>query len=260
MKNDGASVVKDHRVASHDEWIVARKALLAKEKELTRLRDELNEQRRALPWEPVTKKYVFDGPDGKEDLEQLFDGRSQLVIYHAMFDPKHATARTPWTSDAACKMCSFWMDHFGGITTHLNQRDVTLIAASRAPVDKIAAYQRRMGWTFKWVSTGDGDFNADCGVSFRADEIAGQKANYNYGVGGSPPLSELPGISVFYRDPSGRVFHTYSTYARGLDMLNLAYHYLDIVPKGRDEGEGGNGMSWVRRRDEYAASQAGACH
>jgi predicted dithiol-disulfide oxidoreductase (DUF899 family) len=257
MKNDGASVVKNHRVVSHEEWVAARKAFLAREKELTRLRDELNEQRRALPWEPVTKQYVFEGPNGKEDLAQLFDGRSQLVVYHAMFNSKTATERTPWTKDAACKMCSFWIDNFNGITTHLNHRDVTIIAASRAPVDKLLAYQKRMGWSFKWVSTGDGDFNLDYGVSLTDEEVVKHSGSYNYVQGKHPPVTELPGISVFYKDPSGRIFHTYSTYARGLDMLNVAYHYLDLVPKGRDEGTG-NGVSWIRRHDEYDAPSAGA--
>jgi predicted dithiol-disulfide oxidoreductase (DUF899 family) len=255
MKNDGASVVKDHGVVSHDEWLAARKALLLKEKELTRLRDELSEQRRALPWEAVTKRYAFDSSDGKEDLAQLFAGRSQLVIYHAMFHPRKAGERTPWTQDAACKMCSFWIDNFNGITTHLNHRDVTFIAASRAPVDALLAYQKRMGWSFKWVSTGEGDFNLDYGVSFTDEQLAQRNGSYNYVQGKFPPISELPGISVFYKDPAGRVFHTYSTYGRGLDMLNVAYHYLDLVPKGRDEGTG-NGMSWVRRRDEYDAPVA----
>jgi predicted dithiol-disulfide oxidoreductase (DUF899 family) len=252
MKNDGLSAVRDHRVVSHEEWIAERKALLAKEKELTRLRDEISERRRALPWEPVTKKYLFDVPGGKETLEQLFEGRSQLVIYHAMFDPKNATDRTPWTADAACPLCTFWIDNFNGITPHLNQRDVTLIAASRAPVEKLASYKKRMGWTIKWVSTGEGDFNNDYGVSFTRDEVATKSGNYNYTVGGGFGLTELPGISVFYKDSSGRIFHTYSTYSRGLDTLNVAYHYLDLVPKGRDEGEG-NGVRWVRRRDEYTA-------
>jgi predicted dithiol-disulfide oxidoreductase (DUF899 family) len=250
MKNDGASVVKDHRIVAHEEWVAARKAFLAKEKELTRLRDEVSELRRALPWEPVAKHYVFEGPRGKEELAQLFDGRSQLVIYHAMFHPKKATDRTPWTPDAACKVCSFWIDNFNGIVTHLNHRDVTMIAASRAPVDKLLAYQKRMGWSFKWVSTGEGDFNRDYGVSLNDDEIAQHNGSYNYVVGAHPPIAELPGVSVFYKDPAGRVFHTYSTYSRGLDMLNVAYHYLDLVPKGRDEGAG-NGVSWIRRHDEY---------
>jgi len=248
MQNDGVAVVKDHRVVSHEEWLAARKAHLAREKEFTRLRDDLSAERRALPWERVTKAYVFDGPKGPQTPADLFDGRTQLVVYHAMFDPKAATPKTTWTEDAACRFCSFWADNFNGIVTHLNHRDVTMIAVSRAPYAKIAAYQERMGWTFPWVSSGDGDFNFDYGVSFTADELAAQKAVYNYTVQ-RPFASEGPGVSVFYKDAAGQVFHTYSTYARGLDMLNVAYHYLDIVPKGRDEGD--NPIMWVRRHDEY---------
>jgi predicted dithiol-disulfide oxidoreductase (DUF899 family) len=152
-------------------------------------------------------------------------------------------------------MCSFWIDNFAGITTHLEHRDVTIIAASRAPVDKLVAYQRRMGWRFKWVAADDA-FTADFGVSLTDGELAERNGSYNYARGQHPPISELPGVSVFYQDPSGRIFHTYSTYSRGLDMLNVAYHYLDLVPKGRDEGAG-NGVSWVRRRDEYDTVETG---
>jgi predicted dithiol-disulfide oxidoreductase (DUF899 family) len=252
---DGIAVVKNHRVVSSEDWIAERKTLLAKEKELTRLRDELNEQRRALPWERIDKTYEFQTEEGKRSLGDLFDGRSQLVVYHAMFHPKKANARTPWTQDAACPMCSFWMDNFNGVTTHLNARDVTIIAASTAPVDKIAAYRKRMGWSFNWVSAGDSGFNADYGVSFTDEEVANKSGTYNYKRGNVFPVVEHPGISVFYRDPSGRIFHTYSTYGRGLDMLNVAYHYLDLVPKGRDEGEA-NGTTWVRRHDEYESPTA----
>jgi predicted dithiol-disulfide oxidoreductase (DUF899 family) len=250
MENSGTSNITDHRIASHEEWIAERKELLAKEKEFNRLRDELSARRRALPWEHATKKYVFDGPRGAVTLEQLFDGRSQLVVYHAMFDPKTATAKTPYTKDAACPACSFWMDNFERVVVHLAHRDVTLIAASRAPVEKLEAYKKRMGWTFKWVSVGDGDFNRDYGVTLTAEEIANGQGEYNYARTGIP-IAELPGISVFYKDAGAQqVFHTYSTYARGLDMLNVGYHYLDIVPKGRDE-EPGRGLRWIRRHDEY---------
>ena len=255
MNMDGIAVVKNHRVVSQEEWIAERRALLAKEKELTRLRDELNEQRRALPWEAVDKPYEFQTEHGKRSLGELFEGRSQLVVYHAMYNPKKATARTPWTLEAACPMCSFWMDNFNGIATHLNARDVTIIAASRAPVASIAAYRKRMGWSFPWVSSEENDFNADYCVSFTDEELANKSGTYNYKRGNTYPIVEHPGISVFYRDPSGRIFHTYSTYGRGLDMLNVAYHYLDLVPKGRDEGDG-NGTVWVRRHDEYAARSA----
>jgi len=253
------SNIKDHRIVSHEEWIAERKALLAKEKAFNRLRDELSAERRELSWERVTKTYRFDAPRGAQTLEQLFDGRSQLVVYHAMFDPKTATPKTPYTKDAPCMNCSFWMDNFERVVVHLAHRDVTLIAASRAPLEKLEAYRKRMGWTFTWVSVGDGDFNRDYGVTLTAEEIASGQGPYNYARTGIP-IAELPGISVFYKDAgSGQVFHTYSTYARGLDMLNVGYHYLDIVPKGRDE-EPKHGGRWVRRRDEYDDPQAASCH
>ena len=252
--------VTNHRTVSHEEWVAERKALLVKEKEFNRLRDELSAKRRELPWERVTKKYVFDGPRGAETLEQLFDGRSQLVLYHAMFDPKTVTPRTPYTKDAPCASCSFWMDNFERVVVHLAHRDVTVVAASRAPLEKIEAYRKRMGWTFKWVSSGDGDFNRDYQVALTAEEIASGQGEYNY-ARTAAPIAELPGISVFYKDPAeGHVSHTYSTYSRGLDMLNVAYHYLDIVPKGRDEDAARGGNRWIRRRDEYADATAPACH
>jgi predicted dithiol-disulfide oxidoreductase (DUF899 family) len=252
--------ITDHETVTHEEWIAQRKALLVKEKEFTRLRDELSARRRELPWERVTKTYAFESLRGSETLEQLFDGRSQLVVYHAMFDPKTATAKTPYTRDAACQACSFWMDNFERVVVHLAHRDVTLIASSRAPLDKLETYKKRMGWTFTWVSVGDGDFNRDYGVTLTADEIASGQGQYNYAPTRTP-IPELPGISVFYKDPaSGQVYHTYSTYARGLDMLNVGYHYLDIVPKGRDEEGMRGGMGWLRRRDEYADANATACH
>jgi predicted dithiol-disulfide oxidoreductase (DUF899 family) len=220
-------------------WIEARKRLLAKEKEFTRLRDQLSQQRRDLPWEAVDKEYLFDGPDGKQTLPELFDGRSQLVVYHFMFGPD-------W--EAGCPHCSRWADSFNGIIVHLNQRDVTMIAVSRAPYGKLAAYRKRMGWSFKWVSSLGTDFNFDYHVSFTPEESAKKKAFYNFTVQ-DPGVSDREGVSVFYKDPQGRVFHTYSTYARGIDILNADYHYLDLVPKGRDEGD--RGSFWVRRHDEY---------
>ncbi len=249
--------LRDHRIVSHEDWIAERKALLAKEKEFNRLRDELSARRRDLPWERVTRKYIFDTSAGAETLEQLFGGSSQLVVYHAMFDAKTATPTTPYTTDAACPFCSFWMDNFERVVVHLAHRDVTLLAASRAPVEKIEAYKRRMGWTFRWVSVGDGDFNRDYGVTITAEDIANGRAEYNYAPT-NIPLAERSGISVFYKDETGQVFHTYLTYARGIDMLNVAYHYLDIVPKGRDEAPG-RGGHWIRRRDEYDAT-ATCCH
>jgi predicted dithiol-disulfide oxidoreductase (DUF899 family) len=243
------SDIMQHHVVSHAEWLAARKQLLAEEKEFTRLRDQLSQQRRDLPWEAVDKEYVFEGAHGRQTLAELFDGRSQLVVYHAMFNPATASPATPWTEDAACRVCSFWADNFNGITVHLHHRDVTLVAVSRAPYAKIAAYEQRMGWTFPWVSSADSDFNFDYHVSFTAQELAERKADYNYTIQ-EPPFSEHPGVSVFFKDAAGRIFHTYSTYARGLDMLNVAYHYLDVVPKGRDEGDPPD-ASWIHRHDEY---------
>ncbi len=217
--------VGKHRVVSHKAWIEARRKFLAKEKKFTRLRDELARQRRALPWERVDKEYVFDGPKGRETLPELFDGRSQLVVYHFMFAPE-------WSE--GCKHCSFWADNFNGLGIHLNHRDVSFVAISRAPLEKLEAFKKRMGWSFKWVSSGQNDFNYDYQASFTPQEVESGAAFYNYSkldVG----VSDREGVSVFYRDPSGAVFHTYSSYARGIDMLNTAYHYLDLAPKGRDE-------------------------
>lgn len=239
--------LKQHRVVSHEEWLTARKKHLADEKQFTRARDRLSEARRALPWELVEKDYVFEGPSGRISVSDLFAGRGQLVIYHAMFDPDHATEKTSWTADAACTACSFWIDNFDGIAIHLNHRDVTIAAVSRAPYPKIAAYRERMGWTIPWVSSHGSDFNADFGVSFTPDDLASDDI-YNFGTARSWQ-TEAPGISVFSKDAHGSIYHTYSTYARGVDMLNVAYHYMDLVPKGRDESEGP--MHWLRRHDEY---------
>jgi predicted dithiol-disulfide oxidoreductase (DUF899 family) len=232
--------MENRKVVSRDEWLVARRQHLVREKEFTRLRDQLAEQRRALPWEAVTKEYVFEGPRGKETLPELFDGRSQLIVYHFMFGPD-------WK--AGCPHCSFWADNFNDNVVHLNHHDVTLIAASRAPYAKLAAYERRMGWNFKWVSSGGTNFNFDYQASFTPEELAAKKALFNYVIQ-DPGVSEREGVSVFYKDAAGSVFHTYSTYARGIDMLNTAYHYLDITPKGRDEQGRGN-QYWIRRHDEY---------
>jgi predicted dithiol-disulfide oxidoreductase (DUF899 family) len=233
-------VSENHPVVTHDEWIAARKELLAEEKEFTRARDELSRKRRELPWERVEKEYVFESPDGTETLGDLFDGRSQLIVYHFMFDPD-------W--DEGCKSCSFWADNFDPVVVHLNARDATMVAVSRAPLEKLAAYQERMGWSFKWLSSAGTNFNFDYGASFtpeQADELL-----YNFGT--LPPnIAEREGLSVFSRSDSGDVFHTYSAYARGIDMVNTAYHYLDLVPKGRDEESGfGRPQEWVRRHDEY---------
>ena len=231
----------NHQIVSKNEWIEARKVLLKKEKEFTALRDQLSQQRRDLPWVAVDKEYVFDGPNGKETLSELFDGRSQLIVYHFMYDPN-------W--DVGCPSCSFWADNFNNIIVHLNQRDVTMIAISKAPYSKIAAYKKRMGWDFKCVSSFDTDFNFDYHVSFTQEELAKKKAFYNF-ISQDPGTSEREGISVFYKDQSGKIFYTYSAYARGIDVLNNTYNYLDLVPKGRDEDGYDFPMAWVRRHDEY---------
>jgi predicted dithiol-disulfide oxidoreductase (DUF899 family) len=253
MKNDGKQIVQDHPVVSHEAWLEARRGLLAREKELTRLREQVSEQRRALPWEAVTKAYRFDGPTGARTLAELFDGRSQLVVYHAMFDPPTAGPSTSWTSDAACPACSFWLDGVDAMRPHLAARDVTIVAISRGPRAQLAAYQERMGWRFPWYSSQHTDFNVDFGVSFTAGEVAGKRGTYNY-TADDPQMSEREGVSVFYQDPAGKLFHTYSTYARGIDPLNSVYQYLDLVPKGRDEQD--RGAYWLKRHDEYAG---GAC-
>jgi predicted dithiol-disulfide oxidoreductase (DUF899 family) len=237
-----------NKVVGHDEWVAARKRHLTKEKEFTRLRDQLSRERRELPWELVEKDYVFEGADGPRSLSDIFAGRSQLVVYHAMFNPDTAGPNTSWTVDAACSFCSFWMDNFNGVTVHLNHRDITMVAVSRAAYPAIAAYKKRMGWSFPWYSSGGSDFNLDCDVSYSEDQLRAGPVQYNYAsINGH--RTEQPGISVFFKDETGEVFHTYSTYARGLDMLNVAYHYMDLGPRGRDEGD--RGPVWVRRRDEY---------
>jgi predicted dithiol-disulfide oxidoreductase (DUF899 family) len=230
-----------HQVVSREDWLAARRRLLAKEKELTRLRDRLSAARRALPWVKVEKAYVFDGPDGKETLADLFDGRSQLLVYHFMFAPG-------W--EQGCPSCSFLSDHIDGANWHLPQRDVTLLAVSRAPLAEIEAFKERMGWRFKWVSSYDNDFNRDYHVSFTPDEMAQGEVYYNYAMGAFPS-EEAPGLSAFYKDPGGAVFHTYSAYARGLDLLVGAYNYLDLAPKGRDEAALEWTMAWVRHHDRY---------
>jgi predicted dithiol-disulfide oxidoreductase (DUF899 family) len=237
-----------HPVVTHDKWLAARKKHLAKEKEFTRLRDQLSQERRDLPWELVEKEYTFEGENGRQTLSEIFDGRSQLVIYHAMFNPETAGPNTTWTTESPCFSCSFWMDNFNGITVHLNHRDITMAAVSLAPYPKLAAFKQRMGWTFPWYSSVGSDFNFDYHVSFSPDQLKAGNVEYNYHA--FPwSLSEAPGISVFLKN-DGKLYHTYSTYARGLDMLNVAYHYMDLVPKGRDEDDKGQG-GWLHRRDEY---------
>ena len=237
----------DHKVVSHADWIAARQKHLAREKEFTRQRDQLSQERRGLPWELVEKAYTFEGEHGTATLADVFDGRGQLVIYHAMFNPGKAGPRTTWTQDAACMFCSFWMDNFNGVTVHLNHRDITIAAVSQAPYPAIAAYKRRMGWTFPWLSSAGSDFNLDYRVAFTPEELQTGNVDYNYRPN-AWPMPEAHGISVFLKD-GARIYHTYSTYARGVDMLNVAYHYMDLVPKGRDEGD--TGPMWVARHDEY---------
>lgn len=227
--------MNEHDVVGHEDWIEARKALLGKEKELTRLRDELSRERRELPWEAVEQEYVFEGPDGTRTLAELFDGRSQLVVYHFMFAPD---------AEAGCAHCSFWADSFDPNVVHLKARDVTFVAVSRAPLPALDAYRKRMDWSFPWFSSGESDFNTDFGVSFPAE---GGEYNYGSQLTGQ---GEREGVSVFFKDDGGRVFHTYSAYARGIDLLNSAYNYLDLVPRGRGE-EGRQVQYWVRRHDEY---------
>ena len=229
-----------HKVVSQGEWLTARKALLAKEKQFTRQRDALSKQRRDLPWVKVDKNYVFDGPDGKERLAELFGARSQLVVYHFMLGPG-------W--EQGCPSCSYLADHFDGMTVHLAHRDVTFVVVSRAPYEQIAAFQKRMGWKFKWVSSYGNDFNRDFHVSFTPEEKASGKVEYNYEMT-EFPSEEAPGLSAFIKQ-NGAVFHTYSSYARGLDILVGAYNFLDMAPKGRDEDGLPWSMAWVRRHDEY---------
>ena len=229
-----------NKVVSHDEWLRARRELLVAEKEFTRQRDALTRRRQALPWERVEKDYRFAGPQGELSLAELFDGRSQLIVYHFMLGPD-------W--EEGCTSCSFWADNFDGIPIHLNHRDVTFTAISRAPFAKIEAYRERMGWSFPWVSSHGSDFNFDYQASYTPEQLAEGKVYHNYDwVEGH---DELPGVSVFCKTDEDEVFHTYSTYGRGIDMVNAAYQFLDLTPKGRDEDSLAFTMEWVRRRDEY---------
>ncbi|MSP01048.1 MAG: DUF899 domain-containing protein [Acetobacteraceae bacterium] len=230
-----------HQVVSREEWIEARKQHLAREKEFTRLRDELSAERRALPWVKVDKEYAFEGLDGKATLAELFAGRSQLIVYHFMLGADWAEG---------CKSCSFWADNLQGIDVHLAARDVTLMTVSSAPLERITKFKTRMGWTHKWVSSAGSDFNNDYHVTFTPEELASGDIYYNFNRA-KASATERPGISVFYKDADGTVYHTYSCHARGLDMLNGAYHYLDLVPKGRDEANLPYGMAWVRFHDSY---------
>jgi predicted dithiol-disulfide oxidoreductase (DUF899 family) len=241
-------VMIKHHIVSHEEWIQARKRFLAKEKAFTHHRDELSRERQALPWERVEKHYVFESEQGKETLADLFGKYNQLIIYHFMFDPD-------W--DLGCKSCSFWADNFDGIIPHLHQRDVSMVAVSRAPLRKLQEQARKLGWKFKWVSSFGSDFNFDYGVSFSADAIEREEAFYNYGTQKvtieshtKKAATELPGVSAFFKS-DGEIYHTYSAYSRGIDTFNAAYQFLDVAPKGRDEGSLSFPMAWVKHRIAY---------
>ncbi|MGC1677782.1 MAG: thioredoxin family protein [Candidatus Binataceae bacterium] len=234
--------MNQHPIVSQEQWVAARKQLLEKEKEFTAALDALNNQRRELPWVKLEKEYVFDTAHGKKTLADLFDGRSQLIVYHFMLGPG-------WK--AGCTGCSFLADHVDGANLHLAHHDVSFTAVSRAPLAEIEAYKKRMGWRFKWVSSNGNDFNFDYHVSFKKDEMAQGKVYYNYQMT-KATTEELPGTSVFFKDDSGAVFHTYSSYARGDERSLGTYMFLDLTPKGRDEnGPNYNLMDWVRRHDEY---------
>ena len=239
--------MQPHAVVSREEWLVARKALLAKEKELTRLGDRISAERRALPWVKLEKEYVFNGPNGRETLADLFDGRSQLVVYHFMFGPG-------WKE--GCHGCSFIADHMDGANLHLRHHDVSLVAVSRAPWPEFEPFKKRMGWRFKWVSSGGSDFNRDYHVSFTKEDLAKGPTYYNFELREKQEEGEAPGVSVFYKDEAGNIFHTYSTYARGGDILIGAHNWLDLTPKGRNET---TIMDWVRLHDEYEEAGQGCC-
>lgn len=229
------------RSVSREDWLVARKALLVKEKALSRLRDDLARERRELPWVRIDNAYAFEGPDGHLTLPDLFDGKSQLLVYHFMMGPD-------W--EEGCPSCSFWADNYNGVDVHLAHRDTALVAVSRAPLARIEAYRKRMGWTFRWVSSAGSDFNYDFGVSFDPAQRVEGEPNYNYGsttFGGD----EAPGLSAFRRGDDGAVYHTYSTYSRGLDVFNGAYQMLDVTSKGRDEAGLPWSMAWLKRHDRY---------
>lgn len=235
--------VREHKVVTQKEWIAARKRLLVKEKKLSRLRDQLNQARRDLPWEKVEKEYIFDSPEGKVTLAELFAGKSQLVLYHFMFGPD-------W--EEGCPHCSFWADHYDSVNHHIGQRDTTLAVVSRAPLKAIQAFKKRMGWRFRWVSSNHTEFNFDFYVSFTPEQIRTGKQFYNY----APlkmDIDEREGVSAFYQDDKGNVYHTYSSYARGIDLLNTTYNFLDLTAKGRDENPEHN-QDWVRHHDRYRAS------
>ncbi|MFD0882704.1 DUF899 domain-containing protein [Variovorax dokdonensis] len=242
--------MQDHAVVVKDRWLIQRKALLAREKELTRLSDEIARERRALPWLHVDKHYVFDTPDGPRALADLFEGRRQLLVQHFMLGPG-------WQE--GCRSCSFMADHVDGIEVHLQQRDMSFVAISRAPIAEIEQFRRRMGWKFKWASSHRNDFNQDFDVSFTPEQMARGEIYYNFHMTDFMH-DELPGLSVFYKDDVGTIFHTYSAYGRGVEAMMGAYRLLDLLPKGRDEEQLSYGMAWVRHHDRYdAAPKAAGC-
>ena len=232
----------EHTIVSRELWLAARRTLLEKEKAFSKQRDELAAQTRALPWTRVDKNYIFEGPDGSESLAELFAGKSQLIVYHFMFG-------THWQE--GCKSCSILADHFNPSIVHLANRDVTMLAVSRGPLASLEAYKQRMGWQFKWLSSGDNGFNQDYQVSFDEAGFEAGTAQYNYSPCNEFPGAELPGLSVFYKDEDNTIYHTYSSYARGLEAFLGVYRLLDVVPAGRDEGDLAYGMEWVRRHDDY---------
>jgi predicted dithiol-disulfide oxidoreductase (DUF899 family) len=238
-------------IVSRETWLEARRALLAKEKELTRQRDALMEERRALPWVRIEKRYEFDAPEGKATLSDLFDGRSQLIIYHFMFAPD-------W--EEGCLGCSFGCDHVDAARQHFEHNDLSYAAVSRAPIAKLEAYRKRMGWGFRWVSSGEGDFSYDFHASFRPEDFKDGKAFYNFEMSDVGGMNDLPGASVFYKDEAGDIFHTWSGYGRGDENALGAYAYLDMAPKGRNEnGPNYNLTDWVRRHDQYGAPEKSCC-
>jgi predicted dithiol-disulfide oxidoreductase (DUF899 family) len=239
------SLIEHPHVVTQAEWLTARKELLVKEKQLTRQRDEIDRQRRALPWVKVEKLYSFDGPGGQRTLADLFDGRSQLIVSHFMFGPG-------WNE--GCVGCSFRSDHVVGALPHLEHHDVSFVTISRAPLGEIETFKQRMGWRFRWLSSYGSDFNYDYRVSFTKDEMASGKIDYNYGSSGFVS-EEMSGLSVFYKDETGAIFHTYSTFGRGDELVDTTYMYLDLTPKGRDEiGPYFNLRDWVRHHDRYGVS------
>jgi predicted dithiol-disulfide oxidoreductase (DUF899 family) len=241
--------IENRKVVSQKEWLVARKKLLLEEKKFSKLRDQLNLQRRKLPWVKIEKEYIFDGPEGQVTLADLFCRHSQLIVYHFMFGPG-------WKE--GCEHCSFWADHFDSVTLHIGQRDTAFVVISRAPWKEIAPFKKRMGWKFRWVSSFNTNFSFDFQVSFTPEQIKSGVLPYNYGRI-KMKIDELQGVSAFYCDKQGDIYHTYSSYARGIDLMNTTYNFLDLTAKGRDEKPGA-AQDWVRYHDDYkGASNDGCC-